>query len=130
MALEEGEESAPAHSTEDLRRRHAALDAHYASAYLNTWCCGPVRKEWAKFLHEVFESLLKKVSECDRDRVVLDVGCGPSMAGVMSASRWSKNIYLCDYLKSNRYHNLLIKTTLYFTLNREKRILKFINSLK
>ncbi len=59
---------------------------------------------WAEFLHRVFvvESGRLLPDRSRDEATVLDVGCGPSVAGVISASAWSANIHLCDYLNSNR----------------------------
>jgi len=66
-----------------------------------------VRAEWAGFLHEVFSGGGGGISVGDGEEgvaapVVLDVGCGPSICNVISASRVSDKIYLCDILESNR----------------------------
>ena len=33
---------------------------------------------------------------------MLDVGCGPSIANVISAAKWSRNVVMADVLESNR----------------------------
>ncbi len=33
---------------------------------------------------------------------MLDFGCGPTIQGVISASKWYAEIYLSDYTQSNR----------------------------
>ena len=37
-----------------------------------------------------------------KQRTVLDIGCGPSISNIISASKWSQNIFLADFLDSNR----------------------------
>ena len=37
-----------------------------------------------------------------KQRTVLDIGCGPSISNIISASKWSQNIILADFLDSNR----------------------------
>ncbi len=54
---------------------------------------------WADFLHEVFT---REVDPAADDPVVVDVGCGPSVANVISASGWSRRIHMADLLRSNR----------------------------
>ena len=103
---EEEEEALPASSSEQLRRLHDKVGEYYAAGYLATWCGGAPRREWAQFLHRVFGDIVPRSarggSGKDSSPVVFDVGCGPSIASVISASRWSDRIYLCDYLESNR----------------------------
>ena len=36
------------------------------------------------------------------ERLILDVGCGPSISNIISASKWSQNIIMADFLESNR----------------------------
>ena len=38
----------------------------------------------------------------ENERFILDVGCGPSISNIISASKWSQNIIMADYLESNR----------------------------
>ena len=38
----------------------------------------------------------------DNERRILDVGCGPSISNIISASKWSQNIIMADFLDSNR----------------------------
>ncbi len=33
---------------------------------------------------------------------MLDFGCGPTIQGVLSASKWYKEVYLSDYTEGNR----------------------------
>ena len=35
-------------------------------------------------------------------QTVLDIGCGPSISNIISASKWSQHIILADFLDSNR----------------------------
>ena len=37
-----------------------------------------------------------------KQRTVLDIGCGPSISNIISASKWSQDIILADFLDSNR----------------------------
>lgn len=89
-------------SGEHLKRLHEQVGEWYARGYLSTWC-DSVRPEWAEFLDRVFPAVAEELAgPADGDPVVVDVGCGPSIAGVISASRWSSRVYLADYLKCNR----------------------------
>ena len=38
----------------------------------------------------------------ENERRILDVGCGPSISNIISASKWSQNIIMADFLESNR----------------------------
>ena len=38
----------------------------------------------------------------ENEKFILDVGCGPSISNIISASKWSQNIIMADYLESNR----------------------------
>ena len=38
----------------------------------------------------------------ENEKTILDVGCGPSISNIISASKWSQNIIMADYLESNR----------------------------
>lgn len=90
--------------SENLRSMHLKADPFYASGYLQTWC-GTVRKEWAEFLDRVFSAMVPKLVAVGHSRgslVVIDVGCGPSISNVISASKMSDNIILADILESNR----------------------------
>ena len=79
---------------------HVNLNLHYPKTYLNAWAQG-VRPDWAEFLDKVFcddvPSLLGS-----SPGVVLDLGCGPSICNIISASRWSNRIFLAELLEANR----------------------------
>lgn len=109
--------AAPALSSFDsLRGMHQKLDGFYARGYLSTWC-ESVRPEWTLFLHEVFTKDIPKLLPSnhlkDPDQLnddasvgvtlkkVVDLGCGPSISNIISASAWSPHIVMCDVLTSN-----------------------------
>ena len=84
---------------------------HCDKGYLNCWCAD-VKKEWTEFLHRVFAQIiepsfisfhgsndLKNTQNCDK---LLDIGCGPSIANIISASKYYNRITMADYLTSNR----------------------------
>ena len=84
---------------------------HFDKGYLNCWCAD-VKKEWTEFLHRVFAQIiepsfisfhgsndLKNTQNCDK---LLDIGCGPSIANIISASKYYNRITMADYLTSNR----------------------------
>ena len=87
----------------ELTSLHQNLDYHYPKYYLLAWAQA-VRPDWAVFLHKVFTQdlpeLLPDVSE--GEGLVLDLGCGPSIANIISATSWSHNIYMADLLEGNR----------------------------
>ncbi|XP_023340116.1 nicotinamide N-methyltransferase isoform X2 [Eurytemora carolleeae] len=91
---------------EELRKMHQTLSDFYPVAYLNAWAQG-VREEWAEFLDRVFSSyipeyLLQEFPDNGGGPTILDLGCGPSICNIISASRVSKRIYLADLLEGNR----------------------------
>ena len=87
--------------SENLKQLHERVDSFYAKNYLSTWC-EQVRSEWTEFLSRVFSIVVPNlIPEC-KERVVVDIGCGPSISNVISASAWSRSIFLCDILESNR----------------------------
>ena len=63
-----------------------------------------MRPDWAEFLHRVFREdvpeLLSHVGE--GEGVVMDLGCGPSIANIISATLWSHRIYMAELLEGNR----------------------------
>ena len=84
---------------------------HCDKGYLSCWCAD-VKKEWTEFLHRVFAQIiepsfisfhgsndLKNTQNCDK---LLDIGCGPSIANIISASKYFNRITMADYLTSNR----------------------------
>ena len=87
---------------EELSRLHQKLNHHYPQSYLLAWAQG-VRPDWAEFLHRVFtEDVPSLLPVPEADRVVLDLGCGPSIANIISASSWSHKIYMAELLEGNR----------------------------
>ena len=87
---------------EELSRLHQKLNHHYPQSYLLAWAQG-VRPDWAEFLHRVFtEDVPSLLPVGEADRVVLDLGCGPSIANIISASSWSHKIYMAELLEGNR----------------------------
>ena len=71
---------------------------HPFSGYLNCWCFD-VKSEWAEFLARFFATF-----PCRNEGSVklLDVGCGPNIANIISASQICTHITMADYLTSNR----------------------------
>ena len=67
--------------SENLCKRHRDLDKYYSSNYLVTWC-NNVKEEWTEFLHRAFCEVIPNVF--DNEVTCLDVGCGPSIANVIS----------------------------------------------
>ena len=79
---------------------------HCDKGYLNCWCAD-VKKEWTEFLHRVFAqiiepSFISKGSNDLKNTQLLDIGCGPSIANIISASKYFNRITMADYLTSNR----------------------------
>lgn len=91
---------------EKLTELHQNLDFHYPKAYLNAWAQG-VRPDWARFLFKVFKENVPSFFEEDRELSVMDLGCGPSICNIISASICSNKIYLAELLEGNR--NEIIK---------------------
>ena len=87
--------------SENLKQLHAKLDHFYSEGYLQTWCSN-VRQEWTEFLDRAFNIIIPNLLPNALNPTVVDVGCGPSISNVISASKWSQHIYLADYLDSNR----------------------------
>ena len=87
----------------ELTSLHQKLDYHYPRSYLLAWA-QRVRPDWALFLHSVFSQdvpeLLPELS--DGHGLVMDLGCGPSIANIISASNWSDKIYMAELLEGNR----------------------------
>ena len=84
---------------------HRDIDPFYSKGYLNCWCSN-VKKEWTEFLHRVFAQIIKpsfisKGSNVTCEKL-LDIGCGPSIANIITASKYINHITMADYLKSNR----------------------------
>ena len=50
----------------------------------------------------IFVFLISEEDENPSEKRILDVGCGPSISNIISASKWSQNIILADFLESNR----------------------------
>ena len=87
---------------EELTRLHQKLNYHYPQSYLLAWAQG-VRPDWAEFLHRVFtEDVPSLLCVGEADRLVMDLGCGPSIANIISASSWSHRIYMAELLEGNR----------------------------
>ena len=87
---------------EELTALHQKLNLHYPQSYLLAWAQG-VRPDWAEFLHKVFtEDVPALLSVGEAERRVLDLGCGPSIANIISASSWSRRIYMAELLEGNR----------------------------
>lgn len=86
-------------SSPKLSKLHKDVDRYYSDGYLNCWCSS-VKEEWSLFLAGIFTNsdLFSNSADCK----ILDVGCGPSIANIISASRISSNITMADYLTSNR----------------------------
>jgi len=87
--------------SENLKQLHSKVDKFYSNGYLQTWC-GSVREEWTEFLDRIFSIIVPSLLPEVEDPIVIDVGCGPSISNIISASKWSKKIYMADYLESNR----------------------------
>jgi len=88
------------HQPEELRKMHETINSYYPKTYLSCWA-QEVRTEWAEFLDRVF---LTDVVELlgEEGGSVLDLGCGPSICSVISASRWSSQVFLAELLEGNR----------------------------
>jgi len=91
---------------EKLTQLHQNLNMHYPKSYLNAWAQG-VRPDWAEFLYKVFKDDVPNLLADDRDMSIMDIGCGPSICNVISASLCSRRIYLAELLEGNR--NEIIK---------------------
>jgi len=90
----------PSHEPEELRRMHETIDTYYPKTYLSCWAAH-VRTDWAEFLDRVFLSdVIAHLGESGGS--VLDLGSGPSISSIISASRWSNKIYLAELLQGNR----------------------------
>ena len=90
----------------ELSKLHRDIDPFYSKGYLNCWCAD-VKKEWTEFLHRVFAqiiepSFISKGSNDLKNTQLLDIGCGPSIANIISASKYFNRITMADYLTSNR----------------------------
>lgn len=79
---------------------HEAIDAYYPRTYLDCWA-QHVRTDWAEFLDRVFLSDVPTLLG-QEGGTVIDLGCGPSICSIISASRWSREIYLTELLEGNR----------------------------
>jgi len=88
------------HQPEELRRMHTTIDSYYPRMYLDIWA-GEVRPDWSEFLDRVFLSDVPTLIGGEGG-VVVDLGCGPSICSIISASRWSREIYLAELLGGNR----------------------------
>ena len=86
---------------EELTKLHKKLDLHYPKTYLNAWAQG-VRPDWAQFLEKVFSIVVPKFLDSSKNRVVLDLGSGPSICNIIAASKWASSIYLAELLEGNR----------------------------
>ena len=88
---------------EELARLHQKLDCHYPKSYLLAWAQA-VRPDWAVFLHEVFSQLVPELlpDVGEGDGLVMDLGCGPSIANIISATSWSHRVYMAELLEGNR----------------------------
>ena len=75
----------------ELTNLHQNLNYHYPKSYLNAWAQG-VRPDWARFLHSVFTEDAPRLLPPDSEPAVLDLGCGPSICNVISASLVSSRI--------------------------------------
>jgi len=99
----------------NLKQMHQDIDKFYSKGYLDAWC-SYVHTEWQEFLDRAFSILIPQIfdelleanarshssDEEENERFILDVGCGPSISNIISASKWSQNIIMADYLESNR----------------------------
>ena len=103
----------------ELARLHENLNFHYPKTYLNAWASG-VRPDWATFLFQVFKVTKDQIFSYDHDCViylkedvpallnvennisVMDLGCGPSICNIISASMCSNHIYMAELLEGNR----------------------------
>merc|ERR1712156_1036491 len=89
---------------EDLSKLHSDIDRFYSKGYLACWC-SIVRTDWSRFLAGVFGvsgSDESGIVVSSKDCKLLDVGCGPSIANIISASKSFSHITMADYLTSNR----------------------------
>ena len=70
--------------SENLCKLHRQVDKFYSNSYLNTWC-NDVKIEWTEFLDRAFRSIIPNIlGEPNEIRTCLDIGCGPSIANVIS----------------------------------------------
>jgi hypothetical protein len=86
--------------SENLSKMHRDMDAYYSNSYLTSWCSN-VKIEWTEFLDRAFSVILPSIQKSDCKQI-LDIGCGPSIANIISASKYCSNITMADYLASNR----------------------------
>lgn len=80
---------------------HQNLDFHYPKTYLNAWAAG-VRPDWATFLFNVFREDVPRLLRRDGDVSIMDLGCGPSICNIISASMCSDRILMAELLPGNR----------------------------
>ena len=102
----------------ELTRLHENLNFHYPKSYLNAWAAG-VRPDWATFLFKVFKVNSKIRNSVTmtaviylkedvpalldaENLIVMDLGCGPSICNIISASLCSHHIYMAELLEGNR----------------------------
>ena len=102
----------------ELTRLHENLNLHYPKSYLNAWAAG-VRPDWATFLFKVFKVKPKIRNSVtmtaviflkedvpalleSENLIVMDLGCGPSICNIISASLCSHHIYMAELLEGNR----------------------------
>lgn len=84
----------------ELTRLHENLNYHYPKSYLNAWAAG-VRPDWATFLFKVFKEDVPALLDAE-NLIVMDLGCGPSICNIISASLCSHHIYMAELLEGNR----------------------------
>ncbi len=75
---------------------HEKVDPYYSKGYLMCWCTS-IKVEWSRFLANYFAKL-----HPNSQYRLLDVGCGPSIASIISATRVCSHITMADFLQSNR----------------------------
>lgn len=87
--------------SENLSKLHRSLDSYYSSNYLSSWCSS-VKIEWTEFLDRAFSGTVPSILGSGDKKVILDIGCGPSISNIISASKYCSQIIMADYLTSNR----------------------------
>ena len=99
------EEALRHHDMDEAKRKHKEIEDYYAEGYLRTWC-GTVRESWMRFLHETAKRINSEMSNIENEKSfkeVIDIGCGPSPANIISISGMTNvRVVMSDLLSSNR----------------------------
>ncbi|KAF0287872.1 Phenylethanolamine N-methyltransferase [Amphibalanus amphitrite] len=81
----------------ETRQLYASFDpARYHREYYSE-----VDPEVQFFLQQLHQTFAEGLTDCP-GREVLDIGCGPTITAVLSASRWADTITMADLVPANR----------------------------